>query len=219
MKDITPVGEYSPFSHKGRGFMRQRTFAYRLWVRSLRRGLGLWMTWCVALGILNFPSPVLLANEVLPEYKVKAAYLYNFLHFVEWPKNAPTQASQTVNILIVGDPAFRSLIGPLEQQTIDGKQLHITLVSTLDLHIDLRSFHMIYLARSKVQGFQSYIQRVAHLPLLTVGDQPDFAEAGGMIGFLKKRGKVKFVVNRSAMEKGNLSMRSKALRLAEEVIE
>ncbi len=189
-----------------------------------RRGFPWWETlfgtfgFCV-LFAFSLLLPAFGANGPLPEYKVKAAYLYNFLHFVVWPEDAPTQTSDTVNVLIVGDRAFRSIIVPMERRTVGGKRLDITLVSTLDARTDLKNYHLIYMAKVKPDRLRTLIPRVAHLPLLTVGEQSDFVESGGMIGFVSQEGKIKFVVNRAALKRGNLSMRSKALRLAEKVIE
>ncbi len=189
-----------------------------------RRGFPWWGTlfgtfgFCV-LFAFSLLLPAFGANAPLPEYKVKAAYLYNFLHFVVWPEEAPLQASETVNVLIVGSRDFRSVISPLEQQAVGGKKLDITLVSTLDARTDLKNYHLVYLAKANLDRLPALLQKMAHLPLLTVGEQSDFAEAGGMIGFVSRKGKIKFIVNRAALKKGNLSMRSKALRLAEKVIE
>jgi len=135
------------------------------------------------------------------EYKIKAAYLYNFTKFIQWPpKN-----SSVFTICIVGDDLFAGLIDELETRQAFGKPIQIQR----------------NMASRSVDGCDmAYVGRKEALPksglhgVLTVGSDAGFVEAGGMIGFVVEDHKIKLHINLSAIRHSGLDISAKLLEVA-----
>lgn len=150
------------------------------------------------------------ADENNLEYKVKAAYLYNFTKFITWPE----KTSPTFNICIIGGDPFGDLLTPLESKT------------ALDKPIRLFRFDSAKQAKDcDIAYFENADQRtdlaLAGVLLvgtlkkaLTVSSQPFFAESGGMIGFVLDDTKVKLHINLKALRQSGLGISAKLIEVA-----
>jgi hypothetical protein len=172
-------------------------------VALLRRSL-------ILLLLLALPAA---AQEAQPlEYELKAAFLFNFVKFVEWPPEAFAGARSPLTICVYGqDPFGASLDGVVRGESLGERSLLVQRPETLD---DLRDCHVLFVSRSERQRMPEVLARVEGAPVLTVGDTDGFLRAGGMINFVLEENKVRFLINQEAAERSGLRISSKLLRLA-----
>lgn len=133
------------------------------------------------------------------EAKVKAAYLYNFTKFVEWPD---TTKNQPLQLCVVGDSQVAKW---LDEATPKGdKGLTVTTGTK-----NLQECHLLYLGATETIPATLKMETI-----LTVSDNPTFKEHGGMITLFLENGKIRFEINMQAVKKSNLKISSKLLELA-----
>lgn len=145
------------------------------------------------------------------EYEVKAAFLFNFARFSEWP--AESDSGGSLRICVLGeDPfgnAFDDIIGrPVRQQII-------AVVRADSAAVAMDDCHLLFVAASARGGLDDLLKRLAGLPVITVGDGEDFVRRGGMAGFVIRSRKVRFLINPDAAAKVGIRFSSKLLRVAE----
>jgi hypothetical protein len=160
---------------------------------------------------LFFCAPVL-AQEALPEYQIKAAYLYNFLKFVEWPEDAFPDPLAPIVIGISGDDPFgNSLPQVVIGKTVQGRDLVIHKYHTGE---DMRGAHILFISPSEKKRLPQILSSLRGSSVLTVADAEGFLEAGGMIQFVSENDRVRFAINVDATSRAKLKMSSKLLSLA-----
>jgi YfiR/HmsC-like len=177
---------------------------------------------CAAVALLLLLEVVLLppggsgprsaSAQPLPplEYQVKAAFVYQFLSFVEWPA-ATTPTGDGVIIGILGETPLTAALQPVIARSPRSRPL---VVRTLRETRDLAAVHVLFVAASEKERLTSVL-RAAHVPgLLTIGEVDGFAQLGGVINFVIVDGKVAFEINVRAAEEAQLKISSKLLRLA-----
>lgn len=152
------------------------------------------------------------AQEPSPEYELKAAFLYNFVKFVEWPADAFAGAKSPLTICVYGNDPFRaSLDGVVRGETLGERGLLVQRPEALG---DLRDCRVLFVSRSESHRLPEVLAQVEGAPVLTVGDTDGFLRAGGVINFVMEDNKVRFQINQEAAERNRLTISSKLLRLA-----
>jgi hypothetical protein len=150
------------------------------------------------------------------EYQVKAAFLYNFAKFIEWPPSTFPDASMPFRICIFGrDPFGQELRDIVNEKTVNGRKLEIDY--TVDVQL-AKACHILFIASSEKARLKQILESLQGSVALTVGDTEGFAEQGGMINFVLDHDRVQFKVNRSAAELAGLRISSKLLTVAKLVI-
>lgn len=145
------------------------------------------------------------------EYEVKAAFLFNFMQFVEWPANAATNAKSPLWIGVLGeDPFGNALAEAIEGETILGRPLALKRGRQI---ADLKDCHLIFVCRSERVRLGEILAALRGHSALTVSDTDQFCEHGGMIGLINEGGRIRFDINLEAAEQCNLKISSKLLRL------
>lgn len=147
------------------------------------------------------------AQEVALEYRVKAAYLFNFTKFVEWPA-AAFQNDKSFSICVAGrNPFGTALTTTLDGETAAGLPLASRVVDSSEA----ASCHVLFVPRGVAAA--PYLRDTATAPVLTVGESPDFVEQGGAIKFVLDGGRVRFEINQQAAERAQLRISSRLLQL------
>jgi hypothetical protein len=146
------------------------------------------------------------------EDQVKAAYLFNFAKFIEWPPEAFETADSALNFCTLG----RSPVVDELDSSMLGKSInrHAIAVRHLRGPEDIKGCHLVFLAASAVKQQQKLVLAAKGSPMLLVAETPGFAQAGGTINFYSKAGRLLFEVNISAAENAHLKVSSKLLSLA-----
>jgi len=146
------------------------------------------------------------------EYRVKAAFLYNFISFVEWPTNKLAGSDKEVLVgCLPDDPAAPILARSLEGKVADGR--HIKLV-ILKEGTESNGCHLLFLGRTHASHVDEVLARLKNAPVLTVSEVEDFGQRGGMINFVRHERTFRFEVNLAAAERAGLRISSKLASMA-----
>ncbi len=146
------------------------------------------------------------------EHQVKAAFLYNFANFVEWPDGALGPAGSPLKVCVVGaDPFGRALDDAFRDQVVQGRRVQITRGPTLAA---VGRCHILFLSQSEQGRWPALLKELGTAPTLTVGDAPPLVRQGGMVNFVIEAKRVRFEINRGAAEHAGLRISSKLLALA-----
>jgi hypothetical protein len=149
------------------------------------------------------------------EHQVKAAFLYNFANFVEWPSAALGPAGTPLRVCVIGaDPFGGSLDEAFRDQLVQGRKVQIARGQALDA---LGRCHILFLPQSEQGHWQDLVRELRATPTLTVGDGPPLARQGGIINFVIEAQRVRFEINPVAAEQAGLRISSKLLTLAKVV--
>jgi YfiR/HmsC-like len=160
-------------------------------------------------------APNVRAQEALTEYQVKAAYLFNFLKFVEYPSESFTDSLAPIVIGVVGDDPFGDALPQVVLgKTVQGRDLVIRVYRSGE---DLRGAHILFISASERKKMPMILSGLRGSSVLTVSDAAGFLDAGGMIQFLNENDRVRFAINVDATSRAKLKMSSKLLSLAKVV--
>jgi hypothetical protein len=149
------------------------------------------------------------------EFEVKAAYLFNFARFVEWPSDANGGASSSFEICVLGsDPFVPALDATISGQSIGGKSISAKRISKPQ---EANHCQILFISASEEWHIKDVLAALDKAPVLTVSDIPRFSERGGMIGFVLEGNKVRFEVNLDSAQQAGLTLRSELLKVATNV--
>lgn len=189
---------------------------------------------CVALVLVCAPAPLCAEPDSVQEYQIKAAFLYNFIKFVDWPKEAMPDSNEPITIGIIGKDPFGNAFEPVKDKDVrekkvvvkrfksiaDLKKLGESGKDELNRQIEaVKKCHLLFVCSSEKEYLKDIVNTVKDRPVLTVGDTEEFLQSGGIISFVMEDQKVRFEVNLVAAKCANLKIRSQLLRLAKRVIE
>lgn len=147
-----------------------------------------------------------------PEYLIKAAYLYNFAMFVEWPRETFPTATTPIVIGVVGaDPFGVALDRTMQDKRINKRPI---VVERFKISDDIRRCHILFVSQAESARLVDVVRRVGTQPVLIVGDESEAMSRGGTIAFTVSDDKVGFEVNLSAARRAGLTISSKLLNLA-----
>jgi hypothetical protein len=147
--------------------------------------------------------------------EVKAAFLYNFARFTEWPSDAFASESDPLVIGVVGDEVLRLTL----EGIIRGKLVGTRLLKTRQVRDagDLAGAQMLYIGGTEVSRAEDFVNALQRTPVLTVGGVDRFCEKGGMINLLIEDNRVRFEIRLDATEHSRLKVSSRVLTLAKTV--
>ena len=146
------------------------------------------------------------------EYQIKAAFLYNFAKFVDWPPIAPGEEDNNFKIGILGDDPFGADIDVIENKQVRGMPLQIVRAASLN---ELWGCRVIFLAAGVRFRLRSILERLQERPVLTVSDTSGFAHQGVIINLITVGSKIRFEINPTAADRAGLKISSHLLRLAD----
>jgi hypothetical protein len=149
------------------------------------------------------------AQQVPDEYRLKAAFIYHFPQFVEWPPTA-LEGRATVDLCVLDPNPFGGVLEDLaEGEALAGRPLAVRRVDVNATD----NCQVLYLPGS-VTNRKVILQRVSRLPVLTVSDAPEFLDEGGTVLLRVVSNRVRFEVNVGAAETAGLRISPQLLRLA-----
>jgi len=155
--------------------------------------------------LLFAATAVIRAQEPSLEYRVKAAYLYNFVKFVEWPSGTPPGP---FTICVVGHNPFGSALSDtLRGESVDNHPLAVRIVNEPD-----GGCQVVFVPQGTAAP--PALRAARGMPVLTVGEAPDFLMQGGIINLVLDGGKVRFDINQEPATRADLKISSRLLRLA-----
>jgi YfiR/HmsC-like len=190
---------------------RGQTQAWACWTRRIAR---VSLTLCLILAQTFRPSSAI-AQGSAEEYEVKAAILYNFTRFVEWPPSAYSDAQAPTVLCILGrDPFGASLTSFAATQVGSARPVQIRHVQN---GATIRLCHVLYISSSDRKNLAQIFSNLNGASVLTVGEMSQFAVRGGMIQFELSEKQVHFNINLDTALRADLRISARLLVLAKVV--
>jgi hypothetical protein len=197
-------GTSSAQSETGHGSVCPR--AVRLVARAARAGA---LVACAAFLLLAIPTSV--SSATLPEYQIKAAFLFNFAKFVTFPGQAFAADNSVFVIGVLGDDPFGSTLDQTVQgKTIGDRKIVVRRSNNID---DLRHCQIVFICASRKKDLGTVLAKCKADNILSVGESDGFATHGGVINFYVEDNKVRFEINPKAAERASLQISAQLLRL------
>ncbi|MBA2482512.1 MAG: YfiR family protein [Planctomycetes bacterium] len=160
------------------------------------------------------PTPTTPEELVSKEYQVKAAFLFNFLKFVEWPDSAFADADAPITIGMLGAEPFGSMLDRIiAGERIQGRRIAIRRADTTEA---LTGCHLVFLSKFEARRTAELLSAFGSEPVLTVSGVDDFCAAGGIIQFTIEAGKVRFLVNATRAQAIGLKISSQLLSVGKQ---
>jgi len=148
------------------------------------------------------------------EYEIKAAYLYNFINYIEWPENAFPAPGGTIVVGIVGQSPFGSALAVLNGKQVKGRTVTLKQISDIK---DLDQCQIVFINSSEKAHVPELLGKLKESRVLTVSEIDGFAQDGGIINFISEHNKVRFEINPDAARRLGLNISSELLKLAKVV--
>lgn len=154
------------------------------------------------------------AAQQASEQAVKAGFIYNFVKFTQWSQPREREAS-ALQICTPGNQPLDGQFARLDGRTIGTRTIEVRSNVAAG---DWRACDVLFVVEGDASRIDSVIRSIGNAPVLTVGDVPGFAKAGGMIGLRMEDNRVRFDVNLTATQRAGLSLNSQMIKLAGQVI-
>ena len=174
--------------------------------------LRVWVT----LSLLLVPLCLAGQTPAAAEYRAKANYLANFPSFVEWPGEAVASANAPFVVCVFGEFSFGTSLAEMTRgATVHGHHLEIRWVHKVE---ELSGCQILFVSRSVQKSYNQVLEAVRDKMMLTVGETPEFLDAGGILTFSSQQGAIQFDVNLAAANRAHLRISSQLLALARRVL-
>lgn len=167
--------------------------------------------WLLLLWVALAASPRA-QDAQLTESDLKAAFLFQFAKFVDWPADAFASDEAPIEIGVLGDEDFAATLKTL----LDKKKSHSRpfVVRQIGSQQEARKCHMLFFRESDTRRLGAMIDSIRQLPILTVGESNDFIGQGGMLNFFFEDKQLRFEVNPAPVQTARLTVSSQLMRLA-----
>jgi len=162
---------------------------------------------------LGFHARVVRSQADSPgEYQLKAAFLFNFAKFIEWPPSTFSSPTSSFAICILGDDPFGKAI----DDVLRGKTIreHPVIIMRCKDVAEARHCHILFISSSERKHLPEVFAALRGTNTLAIGETDGFAASGGAIQFTIEEARVHFLINPDAAERSGLQISSKLLALA-----
>jgi len=160
--------------------------------------------------ILIQARPSVAGTKLTHEYDLKAAFMFHFAQFVEWPQGALPEKTTPFTIGILGeDPFGKSLDEIVANEAVDGHKLLVRRFQNVN---QVDSCQILFISPSEKSRMDQILTHLNRRSILTVGDTKDFALRSGIIGFVISDKRLRLAVNLAAANAAGLTISSKLLR-------
>lgn len=158
-------------------------------------------------------APWAAASPPISEAAVKAAFVYNFAKFAEWPNDSAPQ--EPIRLCLYGSrDAFMAALADIEGKSAQNRPIRVQKVARPS---EFRGCHILAVAESEAKQLPDVLRAAEELGALTVAEIEGFADAGGAIGLVVDNERVQFEINLDAARRANLKISSQLLKLARKV--
>jgi hypothetical protein len=146
------------------------------------------------------------------EDQIKAAFVYNFTKFIEWPSKSFTDANAAIVIGVLGDsPMAAVLVDVVRDRKVNGRPI---IVRTIQGAADAASTHLLFVSATENSRWAQLQAAIETRPVVTVGESPSFTQTGGTIKFIVQDDKLHFVINMAAAERSGVKISAQLQKLA-----
>ena len=145
------------------------------------------------------------------ELQVKAAFVYQFTRYVEWPAGALAPGASFSVCVVAQSSVRRAIEQVLEGERFEGRPIRLMTPSTPEA---ARTCHLLYIEAGSMAQGEPLLGAVERSPVLTISDASDFVDNGGHIQLFREGSRVRFDLNRTTATQRGLTLRSQLLRVA-----
>lgn len=171
-----------------------------------------WRRWVPLAALAALAAPAWAEST---EAEVRAAFIYSFTKFVDWPADALNATPGALSLCLVGAPdALFEALADLEGKTVKNRSLHVRVAGRTS---NLKGCQVLVMSESEAENFETVLKRLGGAPVLTVNGSGRFLDAGGIIGLFAEGGKLRFDINLEAARRNSLVLSSNLLKLARQV--
>jgi hypothetical protein len=176
-----------------------------------RRGIVLlWVSLLIS-GLPQHARP----QSVTGEYQVKAAFLFHFAQFVDWPPGVLNNSDASLILCVFDDePRRQEFQSTIEGKAIGARVFHVRLITQSQ---EIQGCNILFLSRDEARRQTAILRSLRGMPVLTVGETDDFLSNGGMIRFHLDEDRIRFDINLDGAESSHLKISSRLLLLATSV--
>ena len=174
---------------------------------------------CLGLPALGPPGawlgalPAAAAAETSREYLIKAAFLYNFAKFTEWPAGSFLDSDAPLDVCVFGEDPFGGALESIAGKTIRGRRVAVHRVASIEAGA---ACHLLFISASEATRLAGILEALRGRPVLTIAEMPGFARSGGIINLkTNPDDRIRFEINASIAKRAGLRLSSKLLNLAE----
>ena len=143
------------------------------------------------------------------EYELKAAFLYNFALYTEWP-----DSPASVRLCVLGRNPFGESLAPLNRKSIRGAEVSVSFITTAT---EARTCQVLFVAASAHSKMQSIVAGLGDAPVLTVSESNDFYPEMVMVVLATNNNRVSFDISQKVVQQAGLKLSSQLLKLARQV--
>lgn len=164
-----------------------------------------------------FPSFALVADPppIDIEYQIKAAYLYKFVNYVEWPASTFPQVNSPVTIAVAGADAIELELNKIKsRRPAEQRMLEIRHLSPDD---SLAGVQVLFIGKREGSRLQQWLKRTQFQSILTVTETDDGLDSGGIINFISRENRIRFEISVAHAERSNLRISSRLLGVAQKI--
>jgi hypothetical protein len=166
--------------------------------------------------LLLAPLQLLAQTSTTAEYRAKANFLANFPSFVEWPDGAFVSPQTPFLICVFGDFSFGTSLAERAHTTnFRGRRVEVVWVRKVS---ELSLCQILFVSRGDTKRYAKVFDAIRGRNVLTVGETPDFLDAGGAVTFSFQLEALQFEINLNAVENAHLRISSRLLALARRVV-
>jgi len=164
----------------------------------------------LTLACLFNASPCMAQSRAASETELKAAFVFNFARFVEWPSSAFDAEHGAFRICVAGSAPMADLLDEVTaDKMVDGRKVQVRRVKSSDSK--LRECHILLVESGSPESF---VEATHDSSVLTVGNGTQFIEKGGMVDFINEHDTIRFEINPDLPQRLQLKISSKLLALA-----
>jgi hypothetical protein len=189
---------------------------------------------------MAFSSSVALsATKQATEYELKMAYMYNFLKYVEWPREKnPDEAAkesdqnkdkqpEPILIGVVGKDPFGKAWEIIQEKKINDRKIVYKIFDLSDeeeekqkiMAEEIRKCQLLFIPKAEEKYLDKILPLVRDYSVLTISETEDFLEQGGIINFVMEKNKIRFEINLDAAKEAGIQFKTSVLKLAKKIIQ
>jgi len=159
-----------------------------------------------------FPVRLCAQSKAPTEYELKAAFLFNFARFVEWPSSAFSSPQSPFLICVLGtDPFGSTLDDAMLRHSIQGRPTALLRIKHVS---DIVGCQILFVPSSESHRLPEITAKLRGQCVLVIGESENFASSGGVIQFSLEESRIRFLINTDAADRSGLKFSSKLLALA-----
>lgn len=168
---------------------------------------------CLAVLLSLFVS-MALAQEPNHGAQVRAAFIYNFAKFVEWPAHTFASGAAPLHLCALSGSNKAARLDLIDGRSAQGHPIVLQWISNAQ---QAGGCQILYLTRADIASHRQLMPAIQHWPILTIGENEAFINQGGMVALFVDRDHVRFSINQSAAQVSGLKISARLLQLARTV--